>query len=164
MDLGAAIAAVESSIGDPHHGLPEEIFLFLSRITPMVNVDLLIRDDAGRTLLTWRDDEYFGRGWHVPGGIIRYKERAADRIRACAHQELGAEVSFDAVPLLVSESISERNNRGHFISLLYRCKLLAPLDERRRAHSNPPSPGQWRWHESSPPDLLEIQAHYRRFF
>jgi colanic acid biosynthesis protein WcaH len=34
----------------------------------------------GRTLLTWRDDESFGAGWHVPGGIIRYKETAADRI------------------------------------------------------------------------------------
>jgi ADP-ribose pyrophosphatase YjhB (NUDIX family) len=164
MDALNAIATLESAIGDPHNGLPEEIFLFVSRIIPMVNVDLLIQDHTQRTLLTWRDDRYFGPGWHVPGVIIRYKEMAADRIRACALQELGAEIAFDAVPLLVSENIMEQNSRGHFISMLYRCTLLTPPDEDRRARSDPPRQGDWRWHESCPPDLLHAQAHYRRFF
>ncbi len=159
-----AIATLESAIGDPRRGLPEEIFLFLSRIIPMANVDLLIQDHARRTLLTWRDDEFFGPGWHVPGGIIRYKEMAADRIRACALQELGAEVAFEAVPILVSENIREQTGRGHLISLLYRCTLLTPPDESRRAHSNPPRHGEWRWHEFCPPDLLDVQAAFRPFF
>ena len=94
----------EAALGDPRQGLPEEVFLFASRITPLINVDLLIQDDAGRTLLTWRDDE-LGQGWHIPGGIIRYKETSAERIRECARLELGAEVSFDAAPLLVLETI-----------------------------------------------------------
>jgi len=161
--LAAQIAAIESAIGDPHHGLPEELFLFASRITPLINVDLLIRDHAGRTLLTWRNDEFFGPGWHVPGGIIRYKEMASDRIRACAFEELGAQVAFEPVPLLVSETIREQDNRGHFISLLYSCKLVTPLDESRQARSSPPAAGEWRWHESCPPDLLSIQAPYARF-
>src|SRR5579871_5898505 len=105
MDVADAISDIESAIRDPHSGLPEEVFLFASRITPLVNVDLLIQDDAGRTLLTWRDDQFFGQGWHIPGGIIRYKETAAERIRACALQELGAEVSFEAAPALVLETI-----------------------------------------------------------
>src|ERR1022692_4518995 len=115
MDHQAAISNLLSAIGDPHGGLPEDIFLFVSRIVPLVNVDLLIQDDAGRTLLTWRDDRFFGAGWHVPGGIIRYKEAAADRVRACAREELGADVSFDGVPLLVTETIREQPERGHFI-------------------------------------------------
>ena len=164
MDPCATIASIESAILDPHAGLPEEVFLFLSRITPLINVDLLIKDDGGRTLLTWRDDEFFGPGWHVPGGIIRYKEMAADRIRACAHEELGAEVAFQAAPDMVSETICEHKTRGHFISMLYRCTLLTPPDESRRARSNPPHPGDWRWHESCPPDLIDAQAYYRRFF
>ena len=65
--------------------LPEELFRFISTISPLVNVDLLIKDDTNRTLLTWRDDEHYGAGWHVPGGIIRFKEsgqlwRACDRL------------------------------------------------------------------------------------
>ncbi len=164
MDAHPAIATLESAIGDPRQGLPEQIFLFVSRIAPLINVDLLIQDDRRRTLLTWRHDEYFGAGWHVPGGIIRYKEMAADRIRACAREELGAEVAFQAAPDLVSETICERKTRGHFISMLYRCTLLTPPDESRRARSIPPSPGEWRWHESCPTDLLDAQAYYRRFF
>jgi len=159
----AAIAPLEAAIGDPRQGLPEDVFLFVSRIAPLINVDLLIQDDRGRTLLTWRDDEYFGQGWHIPGGIIRYQETAADRIRACALKELGAQVSFDTAPLLVSETIRPCRDRGHFISLLYRCHLVTPPEPARHAESRP-SPGAWQWHRTCPPDLLEAQAQYSRFF
>lgn len=164
MHLRAAVSTLESALADRREGLPSEVFLFVSRITPLINVDLLIRDDRGRTLLTWRDDEFFGAGWHVPGGIIRYKELAADRVRACARLELSAEVTFDPTPVLVSETIRDQRDRGHFISLLFRCRLLGPPDEARRASSDRPSPGEWRWHDVAPPDLLEVQRQYARLF
>ena len=160
----AHTTAIESAIGDPRQGLPQDIFLFVSRITPLVNVDLLIRDDRGRTLLTWRDDGHFGSGWHVPGGIIRYKEAAADRVRACAREELGADVSFDPAPIFVMETILETRDRGHAVSLLYRCRLSSPPDPAREAGAQSPSAGQWRWHQGAPADLLGVQADYARFF
>ena len=55
----------------------------LVELTPLVNVDLLIKD-SGRTLLTWRDDEFYGPGWHIPGGILGFKERALDRLAKVA--------------------------------------------------------------------------------
>jgi ADP-ribose pyrophosphatase YjhB (NUDIX family) len=157
-------SALEAAIGDPRQGLPEDIFLFVSRITPLVNVDLLIKDDRGRTLLTWRDDGHFGCGWHVPGGVIRYKETAAERIRACAREELSADVSFDPMPLAVLESILEKRDRGHAVSLLFRCRLLGPPDSSREAVTGAPAAGDWRWHEAPPPDLLPVQEPYTRFF
>jgi ADP-ribose pyrophosphatase YjhB (NUDIX family) len=161
--LRRCIDTLEAAVGDSRRGLPEDVFLLVSRITPLINVDLLIQDDRGRTLLTWRDDEFFGSGWHVPGGIIRYKESAGDRVRACSREELGADVSCDPAPLLVSETIRAQNTRGHFISLLFRCRLLSPPDEARRAGSDPPPPGHWRWHDRCPPDLIEAQSQYVRF-
>jgi colanic acid biosynthesis protein WcaH len=158
------ISALESAIGDPRRGLPEDIFLFVSRITPLVNVDLLIQDDRGRTLLTWRDDGHFGCGWHVPGSIIRYKETSAERIRACAREELGTDVSFDAAPIAVMETIVDARDRGHAVSLLFRCRLLGPPDPARAAGPGVPSAGAWRWHETPPPDLLAVQEQYARFF
>jgi ADP-ribose pyrophosphatase YjhB (NUDIX family) len=157
------IKALEAAIGDPRDGLPEDVFRFVSRITPLINVDLLIKDDLSRTLLTWRDDELYGPGWHVPGGIIRYREPAVDRIRACARAELGADVSSEPAPLLVIEDVTGQEIRGHHISLLYRCRLLTPPDEARRAAFDPPSSGHWRWHARCPPDLLPEQAPYARF-
>jgi ADP-ribose pyrophosphatase YjhB (NUDIX family) len=161
--LRRCIEALEAAIGDPHHGLPEDVFQFVSRIAPLINVDLLIKDDRSRTLLTWRDDEFFGAGWHLPGGIIRYKETAADRIRACAAEELGTQLSHDERPLLIAESMTLQRTRGHFISLLFRCRLVGAPDEGRRATSNAPRVGDWRWHERCPPDLLEVQRIYAQF-
>jgi colanic acid biosynthesis protein WcaH len=163
MDLPALIENLESAIGDPHQGLPPDVFLFVSRITPLVNVDLLIQDEQRRTLLTWRDDEFYGSGWHIPGGIIRYKETAADRIRACAREELGAAVTFDAVPVLLLESIDSQKDRGHFLSLLFRCRLSSPPDDARQAKADPPSAGAWKWHRGAPRDLLAIHQRYAPF-
>jgi colanic acid biosynthesis protein WcaH len=162
MDLHASIVAIESSVGNPRDGLPEDVFLLVSRLTPLVNVDLLIKDAEGRTLLTWRDDEYYGRGWHVPGSIIRYKETIDERVRACARDEIGADVTFDPVPLLVLESIDARADRGHMLSLLFLCHPLAPPDSARRAAASP-SRGQWRWHSAVPPDLLGVHRRYAPF-
>ena len=61
-------------------GLPEELFYFVSQLTPLINVDLLIKNQQGQTLLTWRDDRFHGPAWHIPGGIIRFKEKIEDRI------------------------------------------------------------------------------------
>jgi colanic acid biosynthesis protein WcaH len=157
------LEAIQMAVGDARTGLPEDVFLLVSRLTPLINVDLLIQDDDSRTLLTWREDEYFGTGWHVPGGIIRFKERMADRIRACAREELGAEVSSAAAPLFVMEGFTAEGTRGHAISLLFRCRLLTPLDDSRRALSERPAAGEWRWHAGAPSDLLPAQAEYARF-
>lgn len=46
MNFTPLIAPLEAAIGDPCQGLPEEVFLFVSRVTPMINVDLLIQDEA----------------------------------------------------------------------------------------------------------------------
>ena len=160
-----AFAVLDAWVGEPSGGLPEEFFLFLSRFTPLVNVDLLIQDDRHRTLLTWRQDETYGAGWHVPGGIIRYKETAAHRIRATASRELGAEVAFDPEPIAVEEAMDpDRRDRGHFISLLYRCRLLGPPDPGFQYVQGEPRRDQWAWHEGCPPDLIAVQARYRRFF
>jgi colanic acid biosynthesis protein WcaH len=63
-----------ASVTDAQKGLPQELFYFVSQLTPMVNVDLLIKNQKGQTLLTWRDDQFYGSAWHIPGGIIRFKE------------------------------------------------------------------------------------------
>jgi colanic acid biosynthesis protein WcaH len=144
--------------------MPEDLFLLVSRLTPIVNVDLLIKDARGRTLLTWRDDEFYGAGWHIPGGIIRFRETAAERVRAVAASELGAEVGFEPSPIRVEEAIDRtREVRGHFISLLYRCALTGPPRAELEYRGGPPAAGVWKWHASCPPDLLPVHRVYEQF-
>ena len=155
---------MESSIQNPSKGLPEELFLFLSRITPLINVDLLIKNEKNHTLLTWRDDGYGPSGWHIPGGIIRYKETMAERVKAVAKNELGAEVAFNLAPLAINEIIhNTRKIRGHFISLLYQCSLLTQPDENIRCKNNIANENEWMWHSSCPDNIIPFHEIYRNF-
>lgn len=162
--LARLIRGLESQIDTKAHGLPEQIFLFVSRVTPLINVDLLIQDGSAGTLLTWRDDDFYGPGWHVPGGIIRFKETAHERIRIVAERELGAVVESDASPFFVHETIApERHDRGHFVSLLYKCRLAGALDQLRQYTPDSPVPDQWQWHERCPTNLIPEQRAYAAF-
>ncbi len=158
-----SIARLEAEIAEPSKGLAYDVFLFASRITPMINVDLLIQK-GGKTLLTWREDCYGEPGWHIPGGIVRYKETLGDRILKTALAELGAAVKYAASPLAVTEFIHpSRKDRGHSISLLYRCLLTSGPDKARKYKSGPPKPGQWAWLGKCPENLLPTHEVYRRY-
>lgn len=163
--LQALVTQLLTLTGNPREGLPAPVFRLISQLTPLVNVDLLIQDSAGRTLLTWRADEFYGPGWHIPGGIIRFKENAATRIAQVAQGELGCTVDFDPTPITLREVMaSERDIRGHFISLLYRCRLKTPPAPGLAADVTTQLPltnGQWQWHESCPPDLIRAHHMYR---
>ena len=153
------IAQIRTYIGDSRRGLPEEVFRLVSELTPLVNVDLLIKDSSGRTLLTWRDDEFYGPGWHIPGGILRFKERALDRLAKVAELELGAQISSNLVPLLITEIMHpSRHVRGHFISLLYECAITSgPLGECYSQNGQPEN-GQWAWFSEAPSQLIHQQG------
>jgi len=164
LEIKKTIGLLESLIENPSEGLPEDIFLFVSRIIPIINVDLLIKNERNQTLLTWRDDGYWSPGWHVPGGIIRYKETISDRINAVAASELGAKIKFKKTPLAVNEVIHpSRRNRGHFISLLYECTLISSLDKNLGYEKGIPKPGEWAWHNKCPNDIIPVHEMYRKY-
>lgn len=165
MELDGLIAELESRIVDSKQGLPEEVFLMVSRLTPMINVDLLLKDSENRTLLTWREDRYYGPVWHVPGGIIRFKETAAQRISKVAETELGTTVTYSEAPLAVTEMMNQgRDTRGHFISLLYECRLTGPLIPHLAYTTGTPRHGNWAWHDTCPADLIPPQRAYLQYF
>lgn len=159
-----ALAVLAAWATDPGTAVPYELFLFISRLVPMVNVDLLISDEQGRLLLTWRDDDIHGTGWHFPGGMIRFKETAAERIRATAREELGAEVSFHETPFVEQIIEPVRDTRGHHVALVYRCRLLSGPDESGRFTSGQPTRGQWAWHSACPVNMIAAHQQYAKYF
>ena len=164
MHLEEHIAAIETSIGNARQGLPQPVFDLISRITAVVNVDLLIRNDRREILLTWRHDALY-HGWHLPGGVVRFKERMEDRVAAVARIELGSTVSIPSEPLAITQIIHpNRAARGHFVSFLFDCTLTAPLDETRRHHGGAPKSEEWAWHAAYPTDMIGEHEIYRRFF
>jgi len=162
--IANALEKVLSHMEDPRKGLPQDIFYFVSQVTPLINVDLLIKNNAGQTLLTWRDDNFYGPAWHIPGGIIRFKEKIEDRIAKVAETELGCKVAFHGQPIQVTPLINQtRDIRGHFISLLYSCELITEPDVKRKYIGEEPSAGQWSWHDGAPGKLLSVHEPFRSF-
>ncbi len=165
VDCSTYFAAILDFVGNAREGLTKSVFLFVSQLTPMVNVDLLIKNELGQTLLTWRDDEFYQAGWHVPGGVIRFKELAQTRIQLVAKSELEATVKAETSAMCVNELMAaHRDVRGHFISLLYRCYLTSDLDATKayqpaQALQN----GNWKWHDGCPKNIIAQHEVYRQY-
>lgn len=163
MSIRDAIAALDEQVSDPSLGLPDEIFYYISRTTPLVNVDLLVRDEKGRTLLAWRDDQFDGRGWHIPGGIVRFKETLERRLQEVAKSEIGTEVSFNPAPIALNQFINpERDIRGHFISILYACSLPSSFVPQNKDLSIGDR-GYLMWHDFCPDNLIKYHDIYRKY-
>lgn len=161
--IADAIAAFDRIAPDPRSGLPDDVFHYISRTTPLVNLDLLIKDEEGRTLLAWRNDRFCGSGWHVPGGIIRFKESFDERARKIAETEIGTTLKIDMTPIAISEIITpvrECDIRGHFISILLQCHLVSSFIPANLSVSAN-EPGYLKWHAECPDNLLRLQEIYR---
>lgn len=152
---------------EPERGLGQELFLFASTMMPVVNVDLLVVNERGEFLLSWRDDSHCGRGWHIPGGCVRLNETLAQRVEKTARNELGITVEHDSTPAWVFEifsneprdNIADQRERSHFISLVFACRPKEPVKTGGEAEA--PRPGELRWFSQLPPDLLAVQDCYR---
>ncbi len=164
MNITDAIAILEEQVPNPSMGLPDELFYYISKTTPLVNVDLLIKDEKGRILLSWRNDQYCGKGWHVPGGIIRIKETLETRVKKVAETEIGVNnISFDTNPIALNQIINpEHDIRSHFISILYKCFLPSTFNPENKGLSNEDS-GYLMWHDFCPDNLLKFHEIYRKY-
>lgn len=160
--LTSAVAVINELLPNSKEGLPDEVFYLMSRMTPLINVDLLIVNEQNQKLLTWRDDQFYGPGWHIPGGIIRFKELAGNRILKVAELELRATVNCDNKPLIIREIMNpNRDVRGHFISMVYKCKLTSQLSSEMEASTAEPTlKGQWKWFSTMPPNMIRQHVQF----
>ena len=114
----------------------------------------------------WREDPICGCGWHIPGGIIRFKESIGERLQKTAQIELGTEILFNLEPMAINEIILTQTVRGHFISLLYHCFL--PENFPCIPVADPEKPyraGDICWHSACPRQWVMGQENiYRSLF
>jgi ADP-ribose pyrophosphatase YjhB (NUDIX family) len=162
--LSELISLIEANVLDAEQGLPDEVFYFVGRMIPYVNVDLIIRDPLHGVLLTWRDDKYCGKGWHFPGGILRIRERWVDRVRKVARNELDLELSRIIGPLDINEIIAnDRLDRSHFVSLSFMCELA--VDQMNSlSDAILKNPDQINFFREKPKDLIVWHEIYDKYF
>ncbi len=87
------------------NGLGEPLFLLVTSLVPITNIDLFTVNDRGQLLLSWRDDNIYGQGWHIPGSCVRIQESLSERVLKTAKEELGTEIEYALEPIVVREGI-----------------------------------------------------------
>ena len=148
---------------DASQGLDEELFLMVSSLVPIPNVDMLITNDEGQILLSYREDEFYGRSWHIPGGCMRFGETFEHRLIETSKKEIGCEVSINPEPIAVRNVLrgpnprqTHPNERGHNVAILFECHLPEGfvIDNKDK---KPFENGYLKWFDTLPDDFLKIQ-------
>ncbi|MCH9737115.1 MAG: GDP-mannose mannosyl hydrolase [Actinomycetia bacterium] len=69
--------------------MPRDDFAQVIRHTPLVSIDLIVRDESDRVLVGLRLNRPARGSWFVPGGRIYKDERMDDAFLRVSHAELG---------------------------------------------------------------------------
>lgn len=150
---------------DASNGIGEDLYQAVSQLVPSVSVELLVKStDRKSTLLIWREDEFYGPGWHVPGGVVRFKERLQQRVCKVAKNELNRDLASVDGPVGFHEMFNEdRDVRGHFLAFVFEV-TLKHQPEKDRCAGDQPEDGMWRWFDHCPDDLISNQRQLRTYF
>lgn len=147
-------------------GMERELFLLLSGLVPLPNVDLLIVNDQGQLLLERRKDCWFQESWHIPGGCMHYGESFSHCVQQTALREIGTEVLFEEEPITVrniirgvAENTPFPRERGHNVAILFRCRLPEGFEVDNQG-KNQSDDGFLQWFDRLPTDFMEIQHGY----
>lgn len=169
-DLQQCVEKILDRCAMPEIGLPENVFLMISALVPVANVDLLILNAQGEVLLSRRNDSFYDQGWSLVGGCIRYGETFEERIHKTALKEIGEDVKIVFPELAIrnvirgkQENLKYWRMRGHHIAILFECYLCGDIDiamQNRKADED----GYLRWFKKMPEDLLKLHHVYDDVF
>lgn len=170
MTITEAISVLDKECLPAPNDIPEAILFFISRHTPLINIDLLIRDECKQNvLLSWRNDVMFNIGWSIPGGIIRCKETLKDRIIKTAQNEINKNIkryinfNYIEIPIYIHEFINPNQQiRCHHISFIYECFVSNNIIINENIKEG--MSGYLKWFHSCPNDLIKIHEVYKKFF
>jgi colanic acid biosynthesis protein WcaH len=127
--------------------LAPEIFGAVVRHTPLVSMDLLVRDPAGRLLVGKRRNRPARGTWFVPGGRIAKDERLAEAFARLARGELGLALRMEESRFLgvfehfyPDNALDEPGYGTHYVVLAYEVRVATEIP------SFPPKQhGAYRW-------------------
>ena len=150
-----------SRFDDP---LSREEFLEGVRILPLVSIDLVVRDGAGRVLVGRRTNRPARDTWFVPGGRVRKDERLDEAFRRLTAWELGFEAERAAARFLgvfehhYPDNAGDQDFTTHYVVLAHELSWPEGAELPGEQHS------AWRW--MSDAELLaepDVHANTRAY-
>jgi len=114
--------------------LPFATFQSVVKHTPLISIDLIVKNKAGQVLLGKRTNKPAQDYWFVPGGRILKDETIQEAFSRLVLVELGVKLAIeDASFLGVFEHFYDDNFSGndfstHYVVLGYELKLDLPIE------------------------------------
>ena len=111
--------------------LPLETFKTVIKNTPLISIDLIVRNKNSKILLGKRLNKPAQGYWFVPGGRIKKNESISDALSRISSIELGFKLDISSGSLLggyehfYQDSYGSDNISTHYIALGYEFELPA---------------------------------------
>jgi colanic acid biosynthesis protein WcaH len=140
-----------------HRQLEKDEFLEIIDKTPLVSIDLVIRDSANRILLGRRVNEPAKGKWFVPGGRIMKGESINDAFERITKAEIGIKHSRSEARLIGAYTHLYDTNvflkdgiSTHYIALAFELQLADNIEVGEKAQHN-----EYKWFaiEEADPDV-----------
>lgn len=115
--------------------LPLDTFKTVVASTPLISIDLIVRNNQEQVLLGLRHNRPAQGYWFVPGGRIQKDERLENAFRRLVNVELGCDAGFDQARFLgpyqhfYSDNFSGDNFTTHYVVLGYELTLDINLND-----------------------------------
>jgi colanic acid biosynthesis protein WcaH len=129
------------------HRLTPERFAEVVKYSPLVSIDLIVRNPAGLVLLGFRTNEPAKDYWFVPGGRICKDERMGEAFARITGEELGVVSDLDQARVkgvyehLYDKNFAEQPGFGtHYVVLAHEIELDLKIED-----LPPDQHSQYRW-------------------
>lgn len=145
-------------VGDKDGGfIPDAAYRPIHKLVPWPAVEVLVYNDQGRFLLSYRNDEF--KGWHIPGGFMKPNENYQS---ACNRNVRKEKIAHSVIDFrLISSHVWLKGEHpfGFPISLTIACKAVGEVIERE----------DLRWFSKIPTDIIPQQhpkflMHFQSWF
>ena len=151
---------------NPGSWLNKDSFRHIVASTPLISIDLIVRNEAGQVLLGQRLNRPAQGYWFVPGGRVRKDERLAAAFERLTEGELGIRLPITSADFLgpfehfYPDNFSGTDFSTHYVVLGYEfisCASLDTLHEEQHSH--------YQWF--TVPELLaseQVHPHTKLYF
>lgn len=140
-------------------------FIHVIRQTPLVSIDLVLRNERGDILLGYRRNRPARDCWFVPGGRIRKNEALHDALARIAQAELGVTLPtgrlLGAFDHFYADNFYDIPDLGtHYVVLAYQADLAA---DTRIVADDQHATLRW-WTVDALLASAEVHDHTKRYF
>ncbi|HEY4495905.1 MAG TPA: NUDIX domain-containing protein [Candidatus Paceibacterota bacterium] len=137
--------------------IPDPAYRPMHKLVPWPAVEVLIHNENGRFVLTYRDDEF--KGWHIPGGYMKPNESYQGACNRHVRKEKIAEAVTNLQLIATHVWRAGEHPYSYPISLIIACKAVGEVAER----------DDLKWFEEIPQDIIpqqhpEFLAHFQKWF